>query len=236
LSVFEFDDRDSFVKKRIAARFVVKHYVIDISTPEQCRELFSGQISLIRRVLFSRSLRLLPLPEQVGAVEALAVIVDQVPEVIPLTDQHLLAFLSELLKMSSVADGEMSDANLVGYVVDKNGYAVSAQQKPSSSKDANSPVCSEHASGLFLRRECILRTGDKQMVITEELPPGVQLRVSSICLLRSVIRGHPDAFFDAESATPIGKLIIFNFQVNVIRKLTLSIMRLNIPQAISGHM
>ena len=159
---------------------------------------------MIRRVLFSRSLRLLPLPEQVGAVEALSVIIDQFPDIIPLTDQHLLAFLSELLKMSSVADGEMSDQNLTGFVVDKNGFAVSAQQKNGPSKEPKGLVCSAHASSIFLRRACIVVVDGVQIVINEELPFGVQLRVSSICLLRSVIRGHPNAFFDAEPSTPIG--------------------------------
>jgi transformation/transcription domain-associated protein len=159
-------------------------------------------------------LRLLPLPEQVGAVEALSVVIFQVPEVIPLTDQHLLAFLSELLKMSSVADGEMSDPNLVGFVVDKNGFAVSVQQKPGSDKDSKTNGCLQHASSLFLRQGCIVTTSGAKVLLAEELPCGVQLRVSSICLLRSVIRGHPDAFFDAETSTPIGKSDIWgDFQV-----------------------
>ena len=140
-------------------------------------------------------------------MEALSVIIDQLPDVIPLSDQHLLAFLSELLKMSSVADGEMSDQNLSGFVVDKNGFAVSAQQKHPSSKDAKGLVCTPHASSIFLRRGCILSTPNVRIIVAEELPFGVQLRVSSIGLLRSVIRGHPDAFFDAETSTPIGECI-----------------------------
>ena len=140
-------------------------------------------------------------------MEALSVIIDQLPDVIPLSDQHLLAFLSELLKMSSVADGEMSDQNLSGFVVDKNGFAVSAQQKHPSSKDAKGLVCTPHASSIFLRRGCILSTPNVRIIVAEELPFGVQLRVSSIGLLRSVIRGHPDAFFDAETSTPIGTCI-----------------------------
>ena len=139
-------------------------------------------------------------------VEALAVLIDQIPEVIPLTDQHFLAFLSELLKMSSVADGEMSDTNLVGHVVDRNGFAVFVEEKSSSSKDAKFSSCSAHASALFLRRECILSINDANIVICEELPCGVQLRVSSISLLQAVIKGHPNQFFDAETSTPIGKI------------------------------
>jgi hypothetical protein len=171
---------------------------------EKCQEVFRKQLTLIKRVLFSRSLRLLPLPEQVGAVEALTVIVDQLPELIPLDDQHLLAFLSELLKMSSVADGEMTDSNLAGSVVDKNGYALSAHDS-SSKKDSKSNHYEVPSSALFLRRDCILTVSGAKMLIGQELPSGVQLRVSSISLLRSVIRGHSNPFFDAESSTPVGK-------------------------------
>ena len=160
---------------------------------------------MIRRVIFSRSLRLLPLAEQVGAVEALAFIVKEAQGILPLSDQHLLAFLSELLKMSSVADGEMTDSSLVLYVVDKNGYAL-AGKKPNSSSNLRSERCPSHASAIFFRRECVLQMERNKFIIPEELPHGVQLRVSSISLLHSVILGHPNEFFDAEVSTPIGKL------------------------------
>ena len=161
---------------------------------------------MIRRVIFSRSLRLLPLAEQVGAVEALAFIVKEARDVLPLSDQHLLAFLSELLKMSSVADGEMTDSALAVYVVDKNGNAL-AGKKPSASNGLRSERCPSHASAIFFRRECILELEKNKFVIPEELPHGIQLRVSSISLLHSVIIGHPNAFFDAEVSTPIGTLV-----------------------------
>lgn len=172
---------------------------------EKCQQLFHKHLTLIKRVVFSRSLRLLPLPEQVGAIEALAVIVDQLPDIIPLNDQHLLAFLSELLKMSSVADGEMTDANLVGNVVDKNGFSFPPDEKPPASKDAKTPDPEIPASALFLRRDCILSLLGAKIVIGEELPYGIQLRVSAISLLHSVIRGHPNPFFDAETSSPVGK-------------------------------
>lgn len=60
-------------------------------------------MTLIRRLIFSRSLRVLPLQEKIGSIEALAVLIDRIPELISITDQHLLAFLSELLKMASIA-------------------------------------------------------------------------------------------------------------------------------------
>lgn len=189
----------------ISARFLLKHFIT--SHPKEVyQKIFASQISMIRRVIFSRSLRLLPLAEQVGAVEALAFIVKEAQGVLPLSDQHLLAFLSELLKMSSVADGEMTDASLVFYVVDKNGNAL-AGKKPNSSSSLRSEKCPSHASAIFFRRECVLETEKNRFIIPEELPHGVQLRVSSITLLHSVILGHPNAFFDAEVSTPIGKLI-----------------------------
>jgi transformation/transcription domain-associated protein len=180
------------------ARFVLVNLFISPFTAEQNASFFSERLSLIRRVLFSRSLRLMPLPQQVGVVEGLAVIIKEVPGLLPLSDQHLLAFLSELLKMSSVADGEMSDKTLTNCVVDKNGYVA-------SKIDANAEVYPSHASALFFRRECAVSIHGVKFVVPEELPVGVQLRVASIALLHAVIRGYTNAFFDAESTTPIGK-------------------------------
>ena len=176
-------------------------------TKADAKSILEKHLTLIRRVLFSRSLRLLPLQEQVGAVEALAVLVDQIPDLIPLEDQQLLAFLSELLKMSSVADGEMTDNNLIGSVVDKNGFVLpgTEQRYQATKNDTNGIDPSLRPSSVFLRRDCILSTDSHKILIGEELPFGVQLRVSSIQLLRSIIHGHPDTFFDAESSTPIGK-------------------------------
>ena len=178
--------------------------MIEAVPQHTCLEIFKSQMPLIKRVLFSRSLRLLPLPEQVGAVEALATVVDQLPTLIPLKDQHLLAFLSELLKMSSVADGEMADPNLVGSVVDKNGYAIPSLASAAATKEASVQLHEKPASSIFLRRDCILTSNASKYFIPQESPNGVQLRFSAIRLLRAVIRGHSDPFFDAESSTPIG--------------------------------
>ena len=134
-------------------------------------------------------------------METLAVLVDQIPTLIPLDDQHLLAFLSELLKMASVADGEMSDSSLLGAVVDRNGFVVATPEQ----RGVETIDPEFRASSLFLLRDCVIELRKGKVVIQQELPPGVQLRVSSIELLRAVIRGHPDNFFDAESSTPVGK-------------------------------
>lgn len=169
-------------------------------TSEEREKKMSSHMSTIKRVLFTRSLRLLPLPEQVAVIEALSTLVDFVPGLLPVADQHLLAFLSEFLKLSSIADGEMSDSSIVGFVVDKNGFT--GNMSPSRYSRSN------HMTGIFLRRECVARLCcDKFISIPEELPLGVQLRVSALRLLNTVIRRHADGFFDADVATPIGKFI-----------------------------
>lgn len=199
---------------RTASRYVVEHYVLRAVPKEDAKLRFQKHMSLIRRVLFSRSLRLLPLLEQVGAVEALSVLVDQLPDLIPLEDQHLLTFLSELLRMASVADGEMTDSNLAASVVDKNGFVIPAQEPHSPTRELQSSESTLRPSSLFLRRDCVVVVCGAKILVGEELPSGVQLRVSSIELLRSVIRGHANTFFDAEASTPVGKFQIgFLFQI-----------------------
>ena len=102
--------------------------------------------------------------------------------------------------MSSVADGDMKDPLLKDCIVDKNGYAVSEPKAvPSYS------LYPTHTSALFSRRECIVDIDGASVVVPEELPAGVQLRVSSIVLLHSVICGYTNAFFDAENSSPVGE-------------------------------
>jgi hypothetical protein len=164
-------------------------------------------MAALRKALFSRSLRLLPLPHQIGIVEGLIVIVQTLSSVLTLSDQHLLAFISELLKMSSVADGEMNDSTLKDLVVDKNGYALSAD----STASASSHSFPTHASSVFHRRLCIVEVEGAPVVVPEQYPAGVQLRVSTIVLFHSLIRAYPDPFFDAEQPSPIGKPRRFHF-------------------------
>jgi transformation/transcription domain-associated protein len=165
---------------------------------EQNNEFVAEHMSFITRVLFSRSLRLMPLPQQAGIVDGLTVVIKELPNLIPLSDQHLLAFLSELLKMSSVADGEMTDNTLANCVVDKNGYV-------GSSSDLNTDFQPSHAAALFNRRECMARFQDAWLNVPDEYPVGVELRVASIRLFHVAIKVHTDAFFDADTSTPIGK-------------------------------
>jgi hypothetical protein len=197
----------NYYSLRFAARYALKAHVFEGMTLKERESKLSSHMSTIKRVLFTRSLRLLPLPEQVAVIEALSTLVDFVPGLLPVADQHLLAFLSEYLKLSSIADGEMADSSIVGYVVDKNGFT----GKPSPSKYSYG---SKHMTGIFLRRECVARLrGDKYILIPEELPLGVQLRVSALRLLNTVIRRHADGFFDADSTTPIGTSQLLLFEV-----------------------
>jgi len=168
----------------------------------ELEELLSAHMLVIKKFLFARSLRLLPLSEQVGVFDALAFLIQEIPSLVPLSDQHLLAFLSEFLKMASIGDGDMKDSNMSGYVVDKNGFVTSAQDRESQA----TKQLSMHTSAVFLRRECAAKSPieGSYVIIPEELPFGVQLRVSGLRLFRAVIRQHVDEFFEADSATPVG--------------------------------
>ena len=180
------------------------HYFVNILTEEESGSLVEKNMSYIRRILFSRALRLLPLSAQVGIVEGLSCLLKSFPASFSLSDdQHLMSFLSELLKLASVADGEMTDKALVDCVVDKNGYSIS-----NGKVDARCPTHPSHASAVFLRRGCVFTIAGMRLVCPEELPAGVQLRVAGITLLHSVIKTYSDTFFDAEAATPIGKSIM----------------------------
>ena len=96
--------------------------------------------------------------------------------------------------MSSIADGEMSDSNLIGYVVDKNGFTELAKDKESVTASSR-PFT--HTTSIFLRRQCgVKRESDRPyIIIPGELTNGVQLRVSGLRLFRAVITKHADVFF-----------------------------------------
>ena len=185
---------------RFATRHALKCHFFDVLDLSERETKVSSLMSTIKRVLFTRSLRLLPLPEQVAVIEALSTLVDFVPGLLPIVDQHLLAFLSEFLKLSSIADGDITDPSIVGFVVDKNGFAGATAASRYS-------LGASHVTGLFLRRECVARIcGEKYVCIPEELPLGVQLRISALRLVNTVICRHADGFFDADATTtPIGK-------------------------------
>jgi hypothetical protein len=100
-------------------------------------------------------------------------------------------------------DGEMIDQNSTSTVVDKDGFVLQAQEV-SRNRDVRPPELTVRPSSLFLRRDCVVTSDGVNFLVEEELPPGIQFRVSAIILLRSVIRAHPEAFFDADQNTPVG--------------------------------
>lgn len=110
---------------------------------------------------------------------------------------NLLSFDDESI------DGEMTDSNSSSPVVDRDGFVLQAHEVQRN-RDVRPPEAIVRPSSLFLRRYCVVVSNDVKFLVEEELPPGVQFRVSSIMLLRSVIRGYPDAFFDSEPTTPVG--------------------------------
>jgi hypothetical protein len=166
--------------------------------------LLSRHQTLLKRLIFPKILRTLPLPNQCAAVDACAFLLDRAPTLIPITDQNLLGFLAELLKMISLADGEFSDSSFGSVVlIDKNGVAVN---KSGECTNANgSPM---HASSVFLRKSIIVEGAafGGRIQVPEELPQGVQLRVSTLLLFRGLIRGFADEFFDADPQSKIGNI------------------------------
>jgi len=203
-------------------RFAVRHSLRQISTTmsEQkichMEEVLGGCSALIKKLLLTRAVRTLPLPEQVAVVDALAFIVQEAPSLIPLSDQRLLETVSELLKMAAVADGVIVEKKVdpvsKGIYIDRNGHAVAMNRDIEildNNKMRSGPVT--HASSIFLRKEFILDEnatgGVGKICVPPEIPLGVQLRLSSLLLFRAIIKRHNDAFFDAASSTPIGKVI-----------------------------
>lgn len=168
-------------------------------------KLLADHVHSLKRLLFPKLLRIMPLPNQCAVVDSIAFILDRAPTLIPITDQNLLAFLSELLKMISIADGEFSDPNFGSVVlVDKNGFAVNNDGEPTRSSDKTNVRASE----LFLRRSVLLDDDSfgGRIQVPAELPLGVQLRVSTLLLFRGLIRGFADEFYNADPQSKIGNI------------------------------
>ena len=166
--------------------------------------LLSRHQTSLKRLIFPKVLRTLPLPNQCAAVDACAFLLDRTPKLIPITDQNLLGFLAELLKMISIADGEFSDPSFGSVVlIDKNGVAVN---KSGECTSQSGPAL--HASSVFLRKNIIVEGAafGGRIQVPEELPQGVQLRVSTLLLFRGLIRGFADEFFDADPQSKIGNI------------------------------
>jgi hypothetical protein len=82
----------------------------------------------------------------------------------------------------------------------KNGYIKSSDKLEA---DHRYPT---HCSALFLRRESVLTVCGTLLAVPQELPVGVQLRLSAIILLHSVVSFNSDSFFDAESTHAVGNI------------------------------
>lgn len=186
----------ALVIHRVAARIFVTNIITPGTTPEEIETKYA---STLRKLVFSRSLRILPLPQQVGTIEALVVVVNEFPNLLSIKDQHFLSFLSELLKMCSVADGEMQDSSALESP-NRNGYIRRAEN---GERDSSFPT---HCSALFFRREAVVDVAGAHFVVPEELPVGVQLRTSTIILLHSVVFFNTDPFFDSETTTAVGNI------------------------------
>jgi len=146
----------------------------------------------------------MPLPQQAGVIEGLSVLVKYVPGLFDFSNQQVLAFISDLLKMTSVADGEMTDSALSG-VADKNGYVGLGDNNPTL-------FLPPHSSALFFRRECVVHVdspgGTLCVHVPEQTPVGVQMRVGTITLLHAMVVADKSTFFESEASTAIGELLI----------------------------
>ena len=187
---------------RFGSRHCLQQYAL--VTGCNLEDLLIESVPVIRKALFSRSLRTLPLPEQVAVIQALAFIIDRAPSLFPLMDQDVLALLSELLKMTAIADGVMAAKEGENFpLVDKDGCVACNHLS-----ECTGPL-PKHTSAIFFADEYTLRpneTGGFQVDVPPDLPNGVQLRVTTLILFRAVVRRHSDIFFDAPSSNAIGNI------------------------------
>lgn len=186
-------------------RFVVRHVLRMITRDSASIDtLLSNHVNSLKRLIFPKVLRTLPLPNMCAVVDACAFILDRAPKLIPIADQNLLAFLSELLKMISIADGEFSDPSFGSVVlIDKNGFAFNNGGESTSQNRSGT-----HASSIFLRKAIVIEDDSfgGRIQIPRELPLGIQLRVSTLLLFRALIRGFADEFYDADPQSKIGNI------------------------------
>ncbi len=200
-------DQIMYTDKIILYRFAVfqgMEFIYERQHKESLKEVISKHSSIIKRHIFSKSLRHLPLQDQVATIETFSFVMKHCPEIIPLSDNHVLIFLSELLKMMSVADGEMASESISNsIIINKDGYSPKVAR---SSCTVNRFSSLSHATGLFLR-ECfyIIFGHGHRVEVSAELPIGIQYRVSSLHLFHAVLRVHGVAFLEAETSSSIGE-------------------------------
>ena len=185
-------------------RFAVRHTLRMITRDSASIDaLLANHTSTLKRLLFPKVLRVLPLPNQCAVIDACAFILTRAPKLFSIADKSLLGLLSELLKMLSIADGVLSDPSFGSVVlIDKNGYAVNSDGAPSHHRSTVQP------SSLFLRKSIVI--GDEsfggRIQVPAEIPLGIQLRVSTLLLFKGLIRGFSDEFYVADSKSTIGNI------------------------------
>ena len=167
-------------------------------------------MAILRKTIFSRSLRNLSLPEQIASIETLLFVVLRAPKIFPLSDNLLLAYLLDLLKMLGVADKEMTSESVSPSLIsDKDGYCPMDERNDNM---VDKGAYLTHSSQIFLRNETLLDDGSFgfRVLVPRQLPHGIQLRLSSLGLFHALIKSHSDEFFSAPSASALGK-DIFQF-------------------------
>lgn len=172
-------------------RFAVRHALRLLSKDNSTtlESMLSPHVNSLKRLCLPKLLRILPLAQQVAVVDACAFLLDRVPKLITIDDQNLLAFVSELLKMINIADGEFADPAFGEVVlIDKDGLAVDGGGGGGESALSRATV---RASSLLLRRAIILEDATSfggRVRVPAELSMGEQLRVSTILLFRGHAR------------------------------------------------
>ena len=196
---------------RFAARYGLKFLYGNEKQgePNSLQEIITKHGAIMKRHLFSKSLRNLQLTDQIATIETFAYIVKNAPGTVPLSDSHVLVFLSESLKMMSVADGEMTSESISSAVIiNKDGYS---PRVPLNSCMVNKFSSLSHATGIFLREgfDIVFRKSGNRVQVKSELPMGVQLRVSSLQLFHEVLKKHSDSFLEAEASSSVGEITMF---------------------------
>ena len=187
---------------RFGARLALQH--IANSDKVTVALLLGLHESEVRRMIFGKSLLGLPLVQQVGIVESLVFAVSKAPGFIPIDDPQLILCLKDVLEAESKLELREGSAPLSGGAGSTSSSSSSAAHMRGAKSSATptsgyaSTSSTPHASAIFLRGPSFLKadvTGGPTISIQSELPHSIQLRVSSLLLIRSVINMHTLAFF-----------------------------------------
>jgi transformation/transcription domain-associated protein len=170
-------------------------------------EIFKKQSSVIRRLLFNRSLRHLQLQDQIATIEAFNFTIMHAPDVLSLSDNHTIIFLSELLKIMSVGDGEMTSESIPSScIVDKDGLHPKVSMN-GCMIDKMSPLT--HSTSIFLRGAFTIVQGEGiyRAKIDGDLPVGVRYRVATLQLFGKILKENTNHFLEAEPTSSLGNIL-----------------------------